>query len=104
MKQKGVLMIVLVCLTFAGWGTVRAQSGGPSAMLGASYDLAWNTIDGGGGMSSGGAYSLGGAIGQPDAGTLIGGQYTLAGGFWQRETAVSGPYRVYLPLVLRQAP
>jgi len=47
-----------------------------------TYDLNWYTIDSGGGSSSGGGYSLGGTIGQPDAGTLSGGGYTLNGGFW----------------------
>ena len=31
------------------------------------YRIAWHTIDGGGGTSSGGRYTLTGAIGQPDA-------------------------------------
>jgi hypothetical protein len=53
-----------------------AQTGGP-------YDLSWNTIDGGGAtFSTGGTYSLGGTIGQPDAGAMLGGSFTLAGGFW----------------------
>ena len=47
-----------------------------------NYDLAWSTIDGGGGSSSGGTYSVTGTIGQPDAGVLTGGNYTLVGGFW----------------------
>lgn len=42
----------------------------------------WSTVDGGGGSSSGGAYSVSGTIGQPDAGQLAGGGYTLSGGFW----------------------
>jgi hypothetical protein len=46
------------------------------------FELSWNTIDGGGGASSGGAYTLSGTIGQPDAGTMSGGNYSLAGGFW----------------------
>jgi hypothetical protein len=40
------------------------------------------TIDGGGGRSSGGTFSLGGTIGQPDAGLLSGSSFTLSGGFW----------------------
>ena len=50
------------------------------------YDLAWNTLDGGGFMgSTGGGYSLSGTIGQPDAAPLLmtGGSYALSGGFWQ---------------------
>jgi hypothetical protein len=39
-------------------------------------------VDGGGGTSTGGAYSVSGTIGQADAGTMSGGQFTLHGGFW----------------------
>ncbi|MBX3373799.1 MAG: hypothetical protein KF817_08180 [Phycisphaeraceae bacterium] len=50
------------------------------------FDLAWHTIDGGGGSSAGGVpggvFSLSGSIGQPDAGAMSGGGFTLAGGFW----------------------
>ena len=51
------------------------------------HSLDWSTIDGGGGTSTGGVYSVGGTLGQPDAGTLSGtnasGQtFTLVGGFW----------------------
>ena len=48
-----------------------AQSGG-------TYDLGWNTIDGGGAtFSSGGNYVLGGTVGQPDAGQMSGGTIDL---------------------------
>jgi hypothetical protein len=46
------------------------------------FDLSWNTIDGGGGTSTGGSFSLSGTIGQPDAGAMSGGNFTLVGGFW----------------------
>src|SRR6266542_6208377 len=46
------------------------------------FKIDWFTIDGGGGISSGGAYSVSGTIGQPGAAVLTGGQYSLAGGFW----------------------
>jgi len=46
------------------------------------YELSWYTIDGGGGQSSGGAYTLTGTIGQPDAAWSSGGKYELLGGFW----------------------
>jgi hypothetical protein len=53
---------------------VRAQT---------NYTIAWFTIDGGGGASTGGLYSVSGTIGQPDAGsTMSGGNYALQGGFW----------------------
>jgi hypothetical protein len=46
------------------------------------FDLSWNTIDGGGGTSTGGSFALSGTIGQPDAGTMSGGIFSLQGGFW----------------------
>jgi len=56
-----------------------AQSGGP-------YDLSWNTLDGGGGTSTGGGFELSGTAGQPDAGPstgpMTGGAFELVGGFW----------------------
>ncbi|MEJ5309098.1 MAG: hypothetical protein WHX52_04955 [Anaerolineae bacterium] len=73
-----------------------AQSGG-------GYDLTWNTIDGGGAtFSAGGAYSLGGTVGQADAGTLQGGAFALGGGFWGGGGTIR--YSIYLPLVVRAAP
>ncbi len=69
------------------------------AQSGSGYDLTWSTIDGGGMMfSTGGGYSLGGTIGQPDAGVMSGGGYSLAGGFWGGTTV---QYQVYLPIVLK---
>jgi hypothetical protein len=84
------LLLLAALLLLAS--VARAQSGG-------GYDLTWSTIDGGGyTFSEGGGYSLGGTVGQPDAGVLSGGDYTLAGGFWGGAAA---RYGVYLPLVLR---
>lgn len=47
----------------------------------------WNTVDGGGAMSStGGTFAIAGTIGQPDASSftspMTGGAYSLIGGFW----------------------
>ena len=56
-----------------------------------NYALDWHTIDGGGGTSTGGAYSLAGTIGQPDAGTMSGGAFSLVGGFWGIAAAVLTP-------------
>lgn len=57
---------------------------GPAAsQTGGGYDLSWSTIDGGGTTASaGGPYTLGGTIGQPDAGVATGGGYEVTGGFW----------------------
>jgi len=97
MKPKYVFILALVCLAFGGLVTAHAQSGG-------GYDLTWNTVDGGGQtFSTGGGYSLGGTIGQPDAGMLTGGGYTLGGGFWRGGAVALPPYTIYLPLVVRQS-
>jgi hypothetical protein len=66
-----------------------------------SYALTWWTVDGGGGTSgTGGGYSLGGSVGQPDAGVLEGGVYVLAGGLWPGRGPVFEQH-VYLPLILK---
>jgi len=69
------------------------------ALANGVYEIPWFTADGGGGTwSEGGGFSLGGTIGQPDAGALSGGEYTLLGGFW----AGSGPGNFsYLPVIMR---
>ena len=56
----------------------------------ADFGLDWYTIDGGGHtFSTGDGFTLGGTIGQPDAGTAAGGGYTLRGGFWLGGMALS---------------
>jgi len=71
------------------------------ALAADGYTLSWWTVDGGGGtFSTGGVYTLGGTIGQPDAGQLTGDTYTLGGGFWGGGAAAI-QYKLYLPLVLR---
>ena len=73
-----------------GGEPARAQTGG-------GYDLTWNSADGGGvTFATGGPYSLGGTIGQADAGASSGGAYSLSGGFWF-DTQI----RVFVPLALR---
>ena len=90
MRQTTLFLALTALLLLAS--VALAQTGG-------GYDLTWNTVDGGGyTFSEGGGYSLGGTVGQPDAGVLSGGGYTLAGGFWPGGAA---RYGIYLPLVLR---
>jgi hypothetical protein len=52
------------------------------------FEITKNTIDNGGGLSSGGEFSLTGTIGQPDASQKVatGGGFTLSGGFWANTT------------------
>ena len=97
-RSTGLRAVLAACLLLLAASVALAQSGG-------GYDLSWSTVDGGGAtFSTGGGYTLGGTIGQPDAGVLAGGGYTLGGGFWRGGAVVGDTYRVYLPLGLRQAP
>jgi hypothetical protein len=63
------------------------------AVVSASPDIDWYTVDSGGEMfCTGGQYVLSGTIGQPDAGVemLTGGGYKLAGGFWLPASPTGG--------------
>lgn len=103
MKRRRLFVALLVMLFLFAFAMptlmphTTAQSGG-------GYDLTWNTVDGGGyTFSMGSGYSLGGTIGQPDAGTLSGGGYMLVGGFWggAGPAGEASQYHIYLPLVLK---
>lgn len=90
-RVRAVRLILSLALLFFPTAVVLAQSGD-------GYNLEWNTFDGGGGMfSSGGAYSLGGTIGQPDAGAPTGGSYALSGGFWNSPAAPQAAIRYAAP-------
>ena len=90
--KRLIFLILIALMLVVGVSSSQAQSGG-------GYDLTWSTIDGGGTtFSIGGVYSLGGTIGQPDAGVMSGGSYTLAGGFWGGPAINSN---IYLPLILK---
>ncbi len=65
------------------------------------YSLDWWTVDSGGGTSQGGGFTLSGAIGQPDTGSLQGGGYVLQGGFWSG-TPLEQIFKFMLPHVLLQ--
>jgi hypothetical protein len=91
MKTIGILLTVVLL----------AVLGVVSAFALESDSLKWWTVDGGGAtFSTGGSYSLGGTIGQPDAGTSSGGTYTLDGGFWGGDTSTVN-HQIYLPLIRR---
>lgn len=93
MSRIAVLVALALLL---GALVAKAQTNG-------GYDLSWSTVDGGGyTFSTGGVYSLGGTIGQADAGEMGGGDYTLSGGFWGGiVTIVEELYHIYLPLILK---
>ena len=91
MKRLSIFVPIVLALLIVSLAAAQSGSG---------YDLTWNTIDGGGGSSSGGTYSLAGTLGQADAVTLSGSGYTLNGGFWYGAPAAA-QFKVYLPVVLR---
>jgi hypothetical protein len=56
------------------------------------FTINWSTIAGGGGTTTGSAFSLSGTVGQPDAGgPMIGGAFSLSGGFWLAAAPVCRP-------------
>jgi hypothetical protein len=74
-----------------------------AAVVADGFNLSWWTVDGGGGtFSTGDDYTLGGTIGQPDAGVMQGGDYTLGGGFWGGGELQTPYSYVYLPITVRE--
>lgn len=91
MRKRMILLLVFSLCLVTGAVTLAAPA--------ADFSIPWWTVDGGGGVSAGGAYTLSGTIGQPDAGVQSGGVYTLDGGFWGGAT--SQLYSLYLPVLKR---
>ena len=87
----------LAFTTIVGLATLAAASlvASAHAQSGGIYDLSWNVIGSGGGVSNGSVYALSGTAGQAVAGAHTGGAYDLRGGFWAfggaTVTAVGGP-------------
>ncbi len=89
MKRATLILTGLLCLPMVGssrvWGEGDSEAAerGPEAR-GTGLAIDWHSIDGGGTMfSTGGGMTLGGTLGQPDAGgPMTGGGLTLTGGFW----------------------
>ncbi|HYF63152.1 MAG TPA: hypothetical protein VD886_10095 [Herpetosiphonaceae bacterium] len=84
--------------TLAGLGLALALLGTLAAAPNGSLRIDWWSVDGGGGASSGGAFSLSGTAGQADAGLLGGAGLSLHGGFW---SGAAGRSTIFLPHVQR---
>jgi hypothetical protein len=96
LKTKSLKLVGLCLLALA---LILPITTSAFAQSGGGYDLTWSTVDGGGAtFSTGGGYSLGGSIGQPDAGTMTGAAYSLGGGFWG---GVKVLFYRYVPLTLK---
>lgn len=97
--QIRILTGSLTILTIA---LLTSPLGLSALALQAGYTLDWWTVDGGGTTAdTGSGYTLGGAIGQPDAAVWRGGDYTLTGGFWGGGETIE--LNLYLPLVIKTA-
>ena len=90
-------------IRFAAILTLVLASSVVFAQTGDGFDLSWNVKSGGGGGSplTGSGFSVYSTLGQTAAGPIIGGLHDLCSGFWCG--AEVGHYRIYLPLVLRNA-
>jgi hypothetical protein len=96
--KRLMILIPIVLVLLIGIATANAQRTNDPASPQSGYSIDWYTIDGGGAtFSTGGSYSLGGSIGQPDAGVMSGGTYTLNGGFGGVGQVGNLSY-IYLPL------
>jgi hypothetical protein len=84
------LLVALAALSLGVTPIIANYEGGIAAT---TYDLSWNTVDGGGGAAVGGTFALTGTASQPDASVvpLTGGTYSLSGGFWPGAGSVSVP-------------
>ncbi len=83
MTRKIAIASILAVLV---WASVSA-----AVPIGGNFAIVNNTIDGGGGRSTGGGFVLTGTIGQPDASptTSSGGEFKSAGGFWAKVAEVT---------------
>jgi hypothetical protein len=69
--------LVTLCVAASLSGAASAP-----AQMGPGLDLSWNSLDCGGGTSTGGVLTLIGTIAQPDAGAMTSGGLELVGGFF----------------------
>ncbi len=81
-------------------GVEAASVLGVVGAAGGGYDLPWSVLGGGGGSLGNGGITLDGTVGQPVVGQVSASSYALCTGFW---CGAAGEYRVYLPVVLREA-
>jgi len=88
-----LLLVGLLCLM--AWALAVASDD-----LADSFSIPRWTVDGGGGRSSGGAYTLQGTAGQADAGRALGGSFALVGGFWAAPSE-QGVRELYMPMITR---
>jgi hypothetical protein len=87
MKRVTLILAGLMCFPMVGSSSAEWGGVTESTQRGTGPAIDWHSIDGGGTMfSTGGGMTLGGTIGQADAGPgvpgMTGGTLSLTGGFW----------------------
>ncbi len=84
MKRVMMMLAGLMCLPMVGSSSAERASDPTATQRGTGLAIDWHSIDGGGTMfSTGGGMTLGGTLGQADAGAaMTGGTLSLTGGFW----------------------
>jgi len=84
MKMTRLCLVGLLAVT----ASFAQSSGG-------EFEIVKSSIDNGGGVAAGGAYSLTGTVGQPDAQPQVakGGDFALAGGFWGNAAVIDLLFR-----------
>jgi hypothetical protein len=90
----------LICATTVSFVLLFGAGNGAGAQSQSNdYELTGSVVASGSAIS-GGAYTVDGAVGQPDTGTLSGGDYSLGGGFFGGGVITGGSKQaVYLPLM-----
>ena len=84
--QRRCVLVLACCV-----GTLMLASIALAQSTGGPYTMNPQSIDNGGGRSTGGIYALEGTIGQHDASNVqSGGSFELTGGFQRRGAAASG--------------
>ena len=67
-----------------------AETPGQQEALLLALEIPWQSVDGGGGLSTGGNLAVTGTIGQPETGTAQGGGFVFDGGLWSRSVDLGG--------------
>ncbi|NIV32373.1 MAG: hypothetical protein GWN58_23900 [Anaerolineae bacterium] len=94
-KQRTlVLFFALLC------GLVLASGALAGGISSDRYAVPWNAHWGGGGLSSSDNYAVNGTVGQGAIGWIESANYGVRAGYWYGAIV---EYRIYLPLVLRNA-
>nr|MBC7245600.1 hypothetical protein [Chloroflexota bacterium] len=91
MRTKGIVFLGLLIMLLLAL-VVQADAPG--------FSINWYVVSGGGGRSTGGAFTLDGSVLQP-AGVMTGGAYQLQSGFWPGALAFVPSHRLHLPVLLK---